>query len=406
MTQENNSPENKENPPFITQDTFKKLRIGVIFGGRSAEHEVSLRSAEAVLGALDRARYDVTLIGITRAGRWLPLEAPDGEVDPAKLMLPFANPEATDNTTHAALLPDPSIRGLAEIIEAEPGMGLEFGQPLDVIFPVLHGPYGEDGTMQGLLELANVPYVGPGVMASAVSMDKVVQREVCRQNGLPVIDFVQLKRRDWQATEGNEPARAIIRSSIEAQIGYPCFVKPVNMGSAVGVSKARNAAELDKALNEAARYDRKLMVEKAVNPRELEVAVLGNDEPIASVVGEISYSSEFYDYKTKYHTEDNAYYIPANISSEQSEQLRELAIKAYLALDCAGMTRVDFFLDRDSGQIYLNEVNTIPGFTSVSMYPMLWQASGITYPELVDRLIKLALERHADKNKNELYPMV
>ncbi|MEI6046401.1 MAG: D-alanine--D-alanine ligase family protein, partial [Chloroflexota bacterium] len=268
-----------------------------------------------------------------------------------------------------------------------------------------HGPYGEDGTLQGLLELANLPYVGPGVLASALGMDKVAQRELFRAYGLPVIAYILLKRRDWQATAGNESARTALRNQIEERIGYPCFVKPVNMGSAVGVNKARDAAELDRALDEAARYDRKLMVEKAVNPRELEVAVLGNDEPIASVVGEIGHASEFYDYQTKYLTPDNEYHIPAKISSELSQHIREMAIKAYLALDCAGMTRVDFFLDRPTHQLYLNEVNTIPGFTSVSMYPMLWEASGISYPALVDRLINLALERHADKNKNELYPM-
>ncbi len=387
----------------MMEEKPKKLRVGVLFGGRSAEHEVSLRSAQAVLAALDREKYDVTLIGITRAGRWLPLEAPDSEIDPIRLMAPFANPDATDNTTHAALLPDPSLRGLAEIIEANPGPGIEFSQPLDVVFPVLHGPYGEDGTMQGLMELANIPYVGPGVLASAVGMDKVTARELFRVHGLPVIDYVTFKRRDWQ--NNDEAARAKLRTYIEEKIGYPCFVKPVNMGSAVGVSKARNADELDKALNEASRYDRKLMVEKAVSPRELEVAVLGNDEPIASVVGEIGHAAEFYDYKTKYMTPDNEYHIPANISPELSDRIRELAIKAYLAMDCAGMTRVDFFLDRDTNQLYLNEVNTIPGFTSVSMYPMLWEASGLSYPALVDRLINLALERHADKNRNELYPM-
>jgi D-alanine-D-alanine ligase len=381
----------------------RKLRVGVVFGGRSAEHEVSLRSARAVLAALDRNKYDVTLIGITRSGRWLPLEAPEGEVDPAKLMEPFANPEATDNTTHAALLPDPSIRGLAEIIEANPGPGLEFGQPLDVVFPVLHGPYGEDGTMQGLLELANVPYVGPGVLASAIGMDKVTQRELCRAQGIPVIDYVMIKRRDWLG--GDEDNRAELRRYIEEKIGYPCFVKPVNMGSAVGVSKAHDVAELEKALDQAARFDRKIMIEKAVNPRELEVAVMGNDEPIASVVGEIGHAAEFYDYKTKYMTPDNEYHIPANIPQELSDRIRQLALKTYLTLDCAGLTRVDFFLDRDTNQLYLNEVNTIPGFTSISMYPMLWEASGISYPELVDRLINLALERHADKNRNELFPM-
>ncbi len=382
----------------------KKLRIGVVFGGRSAEHEVSLRSARAILGALDRNKYDLTLIGITRAGRWLPLEVPDGEVDPAKLMAPFADPEATDNTIHAAIIPDPSIRGLVEIVEANPGPGLEFGLALDVVFPVLHGPYGEDGTIQGLLELANIPFVGPGVMSSAIGMDKVTQRELCRTQGIPMVEYVMVKRRDWQATTGDEAARAHLLGFIEQRIGYPCFVKPVNMGSAVGVSKATNSQELQTALDEAARYDRKLIVEKALRPRELEVAVLGNEDPVVSLVGEIVHSGEFYDYKTKYQTPDNEYAIPANIPQELTDRIRELALKAYVALDCAGMARVDFFLDRDTNLVYLNEINTIPGFTDISMYPMLWEASGLPYPDLVDRLINLALERHADKNRNELYP--
>lgn len=391
------------------QANKKKLRVGVIFGGRSAEHEVSLTSAKAVLKALDPEKYDVSLIGITREGRWLPLgearQIVGGQPDPKELMAPYADPAQAANVTYTAPLPDPAVHGLVEITEAESGPSLQFGQPLDVIFPVLHGPYGEDGTMQGLLELANIPYVGPGVLASAVGMDKVMAREVFKQHGLPVLDYTSIKRRNWERSEG--VGREAMLNRIEDLVGYPCFVKPVNMGSSVGVSKVRDRVGLVAALDKASRYDRKLMIEKGLNqPRELEVAVLGNDEPQASVVGEIlmSKKADFYDYTAKYQDEEIGFTIPADIPAELSDQLRAMAIKAYLALDCAGMTRVDFFQDRETGQVYLNEVNTIPGFTPVSMYPMMWEKSGLTYSQLLDKLIECALERHADKNRNELRP--
>lgn len=386
----------------------KKIRVGLLFGGRSAEHEVSLQSAKAALAAFDRDRYDVTLIGITRQGRWLPLEAPeDAPIDPVALMAPFADPNATDNTTHAAILGDPTERerGLAEIVEAIPGTAIHFGEPLDVIFPILHGPYGEDGTLQGLLELAGIPYVGSGVLASSVGMDKIAQKDIFKAHGLPVIDYMLVKRRDWQHTASDQHNRDGLLATIEAQLGFPCFVKPVNMGSSVGVNKARNREELVQALDAASRYDRKLLIEKGCNPRELEVAVLGNDEPQASVVGEMVYQDhDFYDYKAKYQDNNLTFHIPAEIPPELSDKLRQMAIEAFKALDCAGMTRVDFFMDRDNGQLYLNEVNTIPGFTPVSMYPMMWEASGLPYPKLIDRLIDLAFERHADKSQSELYP--
>ena len=386
----------------MSSEKAKKLRVGVIFGGRSAEHEVSLSSARAVLAALDRTKYDVTLIGLTREGRWLPFGEPTGPVDPAALMQPYQ--DATNQPAdgpRTALLPDPAVRGLPQISQTATSFVMRPGEPLDVIFPVLHGPYGEDGTMQGLLELANLPYVGCGVLASAVGMDKVAARELFRQHGLPVLDYLALKRRDWEA---GPSAQQEWLDRIEARLGYPCFVKPVNMGSSVGVSKARDRQSLSAALTTACRFDRKIMVEKALNPRELEVAVLGNDAPQASVVGEIHFNvkADFYDYTAKYRDSEIGFTIPADITPQLSERLRTMAVQAFLALDCAGLTRVDFFQDRDSGEVYLNEVNTIPGFTPVSMYPTMWERSGLPYPALLDKLIELALERHADKNRNEL----
>jgi D-alanine-D-alanine ligase len=386
----------------------KKIRVGLLFGGRSAEHEVSLTSAKAILEAFDTSRYDITLIGITRQGRWLPLEAPeDGPIDPAALMAPFVDPNTTDNTTHAAILGDPTerTRGLAKIVEAIPGPAIRFSDPLDVVFPVLHGPYGEDGTLQGLLELAGLPYVGSGVLASSTGMDKVAQKNIFKAHGLPVIDYKLLKRSDWENTASDAKNRDGLLASIEVELGFPCFVKPVNMGSSVGVSKATNHESLIRAIDTACRYDRKILLEKGCNPRELEVAVLGNDEPLASVVGEMTYQHHsFYNYEAKYQDNNLTFHIPADIPTSMSDSLRQMAIEAFKALDCAGMTRVDFFLDRDTNQIYLNEVNTIPGFTPVSMYPMLWQASGLPYPKLIDRLIELAFERYADKSRSELYP--
>ncbi|MEI7554190.1 D-alanine--D-alanine ligase family protein [Candidatus Chlorohelix sp.] len=378
-----------------------KIRVGLIFGGRSAEHEVSLNSAKSVAAALDPEKYDITLIGITLEGNWLYLgERGAREVNPARLMA-----EATAGALPVTIVGDPTVNGLATIEQTTTGLSVSFGKALsgglDVVIPVLHGPYGEDGTLQGLLEMANVPYVGPGVLASAVGMDKVAQRELFRSAGIPVIDYVAFKRREWD----NPEKKASLLEELEEKIGYPCFIKPVNMGSSVGIGRATNKSELTNAIDNAARYDRKIMVEKGVRPRELEVAVLGNDVPLASVVGELAHSAEFYDYKAKYiDSQGMQFFIPAQIPEELSERIRTLAIKAYLTLDCAGMTRVDFFQDKDSGQLFLNEVNTIPGFTSLSMYPMMWEASGLSFPQLVDRLVELAIERHADKNRNEVKP--
>jgi D-alanine-D-alanine ligase len=376
----------------------KKIRVGIIFGGRSAEYDVSLNSAKSVIAALDKEKYEVVLLGISREGRWYYLgEAAEKAVEPAQLM------EAATGAPTVTIVGDPQVHGLAKLEETNPvpAVSSQFSGQLDVIFPVLHGPYGEDGTLQGLLEMANIPYVGAGVLASSVGMDKVAQRQLFKAVGIPVIDYYLLKRRDWD----NEDKRGVLLEAIETRAGYPCFVKPVNMGSSVGISKAKNREELVAALDNAALYDRKIMVEMGIRPRELEVAVLGNDEPVASVVGELAHSADFYDYRAKYiDSHGMSFYIPADISAELSDRIRSLAVEAYKTLDCAGMTRVDFFLDRDSGLLYLNEVNTIPGFTALSMYPMMWEASGMSYPELVDKLIELAFERHADKNRNRVEP--
>jgi D-alanine-D-alanine ligase len=265
---------------------------------------------------------------------------------------------------------------------------------LDVVFPMLHGPYGEDGTVQGLLELAGLPYVGAGVAASAVGMDKAIFKDVMRAHGLPVVDSVAIKRKDWSR------APEEVLEQIEAEIGYDCFVKPANLGSSVGISKAHNRSELRFALTDAARYDRKLLAEKAVSAREIEVSVLGNDQPVASIPGEIVPCNEFYDYAAKYLNGKSELLIPAPLAAGHSDAIRLYAVQAYEAIDCAGMARVDFLLDRDTEQVYINEVNTLPGFTPISMYPKLWEASGVSYPELIDRLIQLALERHIDKSQS------
>jgi D-alanine-D-alanine ligase len=364
----------------------KRLKIGLIFGGRSGEHEISLLSAQGVMGAIDREKYEVVPIGITKEGRWL------AAGDPMKALI---SGEAAESNP-AALLAEPSQRGLMRLETREQERALKAIQvsQIDVAFPILHGPYGEDGTVQGLLELAGIPYVGAGVLASAVGMDKVAFKDIARAHGLPVPAYLALKRKEWE----QDPAGALARA--EAEIGYPCFVKPANLGSSVGISKARNRAELHQALAEAARYDRKLLVEAAIDAREIEVSVLGNDEPIASVPGEIVPGREFYDYAAKYLDAGSELLIPAPIPPETAERVRELAVKAFVAIDCAGMARADFLLDRQTNEVYLNEVNTLPGFTPISMYPKLWEASGISYTELIDRLVQLALERHADKSRS------
>jgi D-alanine-D-alanine ligase len=363
----------------------EKMRVGLIFGGRSGEHEVSLMSAQGVMRAIDREKYEVVPIGITPEGRWL------ASGDPMKALSSGVMAESFP----AALLAEPSRRGLMRLDgqENEPTLTAVTVSLIDVIFPILHGPYGEDGTVQGLLDLAGIPYVGAGVTASAVGMDKALFKDIMRAHGVPMVPHLVVKRQRWE----EEPGKTV--ALIEAEIGYDCFVKPANLGSSVGISKAHNRAELCAALDEAARYDRKLIAEVAVEAREIEVSVLGNDRPIASVPGEIVPCREFYDYAAKYLDGESKLLIPAPIPPEAAKRVQQLAIQAYLAIDCAGMARVDFLLDRETGQVYINELNTIPGFTPISMYPRLWEASGISYTELIDRLIQLALERHAERSR-------
>lgn len=367
----------------------RKIRVGVIFGGRSGEHEVSLISARSVMNAIDKEKYEVVPIGITKEGCWI------AAGDPLKALAAGD----VSVSSPAALLGDPSRRGLMRLEDTERAVEATRLAELDVVFPVLHGPYGEDGTVQGLLELAGIPYVGAGVMASAVGMDKAIFKDVMRAHGLPVADYLVLKRKEWDA----DPEGVMDR--IEERLGYPVFTKPANLGSSVGVRKCHDRNGLAAGLAEAARYDRKLLVEAAVPAaREIEVSVLGNDDPIASVPGEIIPSREFYSYEAKYiDTGEDAsrLLIPAPISPELTERVRDLAVRAYQAIDCAGMARADFLLSGTTGELYVNELNTIPGFTAISMYPKLWEATGISYPELIDRLIELAIERYRDKERSE-----
>ncbi|HRF48947.1 MAG TPA: D-alanine--D-alanine ligase family protein [Anaerolineales bacterium] len=359
---------------------MSKIRVGLIFGGRSAEHEVSLMSARSVLAAIDKNKYDVTLIGITRAGRWLaggdPLMA---------LTAPGQEPGSASAALEVHVASSTSVQHLPEELGA-----------LDVVFPLLHGPYGEDGTVQGLLELADLPYVGSGVLGSALAMDKDIAKRLLRAEGIPVVDWDLVRRAEIVADLEAVVAR------VEARFAYPVFTKPANLGSSVGVVKAHDRAELTVALRESAQYDRRVLVEPGVDAREIEVSVLGNDDPVASVPGEIVPSREFYDYAAKYLDDASGLLIPAPIAAETAETARTLAVKAFRALECAGLARVDFLLDRGNGNLFVNEINTIPGFTAISMYPKLWAASGLEYSELIDRLIALALERQAEKNGNAL----
>lgn len=361
-----------------------KLRVGVIFGGRSGEHEVSLRSAESVINALDRDKYDVVPIAITKQGKWLASSE-------ATNLLPSAVMESADQ--RVAIFGDPTEKGLARF--TGPAQTDERDK-IDVIFPVLHGTYGEDGTIQGLLEMADVPYVGCGVLGSAAGMDKVVMKRLFREAGLPIVEFTHFLRTQWEA----DPLLVELR--IANEIGFPCFVKPANLGSSVGISKATDAKSLNEAIQMAARYDRKIIVERGVDAREIEVSVLGNDEPVASLPGEIiPQSADFYDYKAKYVDANGArLMIPADLSEEQTTEIQRLAVEVFQAIDGAGLGRVDFFLERETGKLLVNEINTMPGFTSISMYPKLWEASGIGYSELIDRLIELAFERHREKSRN------
>jgi D-alanine-D-alanine ligase len=363
------------------QNASRKIRVGVIFGGRSAEHEVSLVSAASVINALDPDKYDVIPIGITPKGRWL--SSPDA----VRLLKEGVN---LDKLPERILLPDPTHKDLVTLDQDMPGSSQK---ELDVIFPVVHGSFGEDGTLQGLIELANVPYVGAGVLGSAVGMDKVVAKQLFVQAGLPVAAYAAFLSVQFIETSGK------IIIGVENKLGYPCFIKPANSGSSVGISKAHNRKELIRSIELAMQYDRKILIEKAVeNAREIELSVLGNDDPIVSIPGEIIPCNEFYDYDAKYVDGKSEAVIPAKLPKKTIKRLQEYAIAGYKAIDCSGMARVDFLVKRKTNAIVLNELNTIPGFTSISMYPKLWEASGISYSELLDRLIRLAIERHRQKS--------
>ncbi len=361
----------------------KKLRIGILFGGRSGEHEVSLLSAASILKAIDRKKYDIVPIGISKAGRWL-----------------------ANNAAHSLLTGETTDQPLQ--IEASASSSELIAQPaalsgaIDVIFPVLHGTFGEDGTIQGLFEMADLPYVGSGVLGSAAGMDKDAMKKLFAAAGLPQTPHITLLRSEWRA----DPRKSI--RLIEKALAYPLFVKPANLGSSVGISKVKQRSDLASALDLAASFDRKLVIEQGVGgpgakPRELEVAVLGNDSPEASTVGEIVPAKEFYDYEAKYQLsgpDESVSIIPAKLTAAQQKQIRTMALQAFRACDCSGLARVDFLME-PAGQkrIYLNEINTMPGFTSISMYPKLWAATGLPYKQLIDRLIALAMERHAEKQQ-------
>ena len=369
----------------------RQLRIGVIYGGRSGEHEISLASAAAVFKNLDPDRYDAVPVRIEKDGRWTLPALPPLVASAAEVIA--ANTRPPDDSRQAHLVAHPGADTLISIDRTTPAPAIST-LTLDVVFPVLHGPYGEDGTVQGLLELANVPYVGAGVLASAVGMDKAMMKLVFAARGLPICEYEVVAKRRWQQDE-----RGTLHTIVN-HLGFPVFVKPANLGSSVGISKAKHATELRAAINLAADFDRKIVIEAAVpHAREIEVAVLGNDEPLASVPGEVVPSREFYDYEAKYVTDDSALLIPAPLTGRQTQEIRTLAVAAFNAIDGAGMSRVDFLLSSESGVVYLNEVNTIPGFTTIGMYSKLWDASGLPFPALLDRLIALALERHADKQQ-------
>lgn len=365
---------------------MRKLRIAVLFGGRSGEHDVSLMSARSVIAALDTARYEVIQIGITLDGNWLTgantLEAfESGNIQDLDRVVPPS---------------EPAHQSLYVVRSTKTGDALETLAGVDVFYPVLHGPFGEDGTLQGLLELADVAYVGAGVAGSSVGMDKGIFKDVMRANGIPIVESILVLRGEIE-----NDMNAVIEKA-EKLGAYPLFAKPANLGSSVGISKCNSRSDLGEGLMEAARYDRRVVIERGIgNVREVEVSVLGNEDPQTSVCGEVLPSREFYSYESKYVDGTSGLIIPSQLPVEVTDKIREYAVRAYKAIDCAGMARADFFVDNDTNQIYLNELNTLPGFTSISMYPKLWQASGVTYPQLVDRLIELALERKAQRDHTE-----
>jgi len=358
----------------------KRLRVGVIYGGRSGEHEVSLASATSVIRALDPEKYDVVPIGITKDGRWL---VGNG----AQKMLP----EVLKSGQRVSLPPDPTA---AALVPMSPDASRR-SVGVDVMFPVLHGTFGEDGTVQGLLELAGLPYVGAGVLGSAVGLDKDVQKRLFEQAGLPVVPFLSVHRWEW------EKQRNKVLQTIKKKFRFPVFVKPATGGSSVGMSRVKTAQELPSAMDLAGEFGLKIIVERAVNAREIEVSVLGNEEIKASIPGEVLPHREYYDYKAKYLEQGTQLTIPAQLTKKEVSTVQDYAVRAFRAIDGTGMARCDFFLERRTGKLYINEVNTIPGFTSISMYPKMWEASGLPYPKLIDRLIELALEMHAAKSRTK-----
>jgi D-alanine-D-alanine ligase len=373
----------------------KKLRVGVIFGGRSGEHEVSIRSAASVIEAIDRGKYDVVPIAISKEGKWLsPAEATQLLPSHAQTLLP-SRPRP-DNPADVAILGDPSHAGLISFDVDGTGSSSE---PLDVVFPVLHGPFGEDGTVQGLLEMANMPYVGCGVLASACGMDKVAMKLLFVQAGLPICNYLWFLRSHWMA---DPPA---IIKKVKREIGFPCFVKPANLGSSVGISRADDKASLESAIDLAAQYDRKIVVEEAVDAREIECAVIGNNEPRASLPGEYVIHDEaarFLDYTEKYTTTGRVeFVVPAPLPKSLATKIQRLAIRTFQSIDGSGLARVDFFLKRGTNELLVNELNTMPGLTEVSGYPKMWAASGLSYRDMLDELIDLALERHREKLLNK-----
>src|SRR5271165_4227484 len=398
---------------------MKKIRVGILFGGRSGEHEISLLSAASVFNAIDKNKYEVVPIGITKEGRWV--TAADAE----RLLhgrfedhthLRAGDPEATPGAAVLAkgesvvVPPEPQRHGSIRPFETDASShaltrrAADRAIDVDVIFPVLHGTFGEDGTIQGLLELADMAYVGAGVLGSAAGMDKDIMKALFRAAGLPIVKHVTLLRSEWEANSKK------VQELVESKLKYPVFVKPANLGSSVGISKAHDRKELGPAIEEAAKFDRKIVIEQGVGgkknkAREIECSVLGNDDPQASIPGEIVPYKEFYDYNAKYLDEGSQLIIPAKLTRAQTKQVQELAVRSFKAVDCSGLARVDFLMEPGPAnrprKIYLNEINTMPGFTAISMYPKLWAASGLEYADLIDRLIQLGLERHADKKRNQ-----
>ncbi len=395
-----------------------KLRVGILFGGRSGEHEVSLLSAASVLNAIDKTKYEVVPIGITKDGRWLTTEhserllkgdAGEGARATQATQLRAGDPEATPGaavlaTGESVVVPPEPARHDAGLAPFQTDANLRRASDrainVDVIFPVLHGTFGEDGTIQGLLELADIAYVGAGVLGSSAGMDKDITKSLFRAAGLPIVRHVTVLRGQFERESKK------VQKLVESKLKYPVFVKPANLGSSVGISKAHEPNELGPAIVEAAKFDRKIVIEESVGgkknrAREIECAVLGNDDPKASIAGEIVPCREFYDYDAKYLVEGSEAVIPAKITKKEMKTVQKLAIAAFQAVDCTGLARVDFLMDPKSRKIFVNEINTMPGFTAISMYPKMWVASGVTYPELIDRLIQLGIERHEDKKRNQ-----